>query len=347
MSLKHFIGGIALGATLITGFFKADELRQLAREEVKDATCVSAYSHLQKRDKYHEDMPHYVKNTSDYFCAFNGDFDGNGTKENAILVAEPTATFLYPPGSPTDFELYHNKFDRYKICGVGFKPEKFEIKDIGIDKAPQIVLTFSCHNRRRLQILRQNMFREYEKVLDTEADYFALDNYSGSRNTYVAVVNKNSRRPMQIFSWDQIIVSSKEFGQLYGGRFDPFGYHHKKSQKLKSDIIEAVQHGDAANRLMTIVRHESYPPLSDRYIIASAFINTIEESANPDNLYMELFETTRANVIERLGRDPGRLKDWLVEGWVRTDSRLSPPFYWAPTPTKSLKKFVEHLRGRR
>ncbi len=105
MSLKHFIGGIALGATLVTGFFNVDELRQLAREEVKDETCVSTYSHLKlriplfsnsgsgnancsrihqfqhatvfrrwsltKRDKYHEDMPSYVKN-SGYFCAFNG-----------------------------------------------------------------------------------------------------------------------------------------------------------------------------------------------------------------------------------------------------------------------------------
>lgn len=351
MSLKHFIGGIALGATLVTGFFKADELRQLAREEVKDATCVSAYGHLQTMEK---EIPRYI-NDGSYFCGFKGDFDGDGEKEKIQLTSNTGAAWLYPPGKPTEFELYRGKFeDRYKICKAGFKPKKFEVRNVGIDKSPQLVLTFSCLDRSRLQILRQNMFREYEKVLDTEADYaeFADLLVQNISRQHVIVTNTKSKRPITAYMWETVKMPTND-GMLQAGRF-VFSPYHSDIQRKKRTLIETAKSDGTMKNLAGSLL--SGKDRDKGRLSAYAVMEAIEETANPGSLYMELFEMPRNKALIEYSSNPGSLVGKLASyggggvrqsliGYYFTD----PPGYhftnMGAYPTQALKKLAVHLRG--
>ena len=340
MSLKHFIGGIALGATLVTGFFKADELRQLAREEVKDATCVSAYGHLQTMEK---EIPRYI-NDGSYFCGFKGDFDGDGEKEKIQLTSNTGAAWLYPPGKPTEFELYRGKFeDRYKICKAGFKPKKFEVRNVGIDKSPQLVLTFSCLDRSRLQILRQNMFREYEKVLDTEADYaeFADLLVQNISRQHVIVTNTKSKRPITAYMWETVKMPTND-GMLQAGRF-VFSPYHSDIQRKKRTLIETAKSEDALMKLVSSLM-SGY----DTHLAPYAVIEVIEGSADPNKLYQELFGIPRNTALIEYGSKPGLLIEKLVNNSGFTRSQGLTGYYFTPIgarPTKALEKLAVHLRG--
>lgn len=347
MSLKHFIGGIALGALAVSGFYNADALRQLAKpEKPKDETCVSTYSHLQRMER---EIPKYIVDTS-YSCGFEGDFDGDGEKEKAQLASNLGAAWLYPPGKPTEFELYHGKFeDKYKICKAGFKPERFEVRNIGIDKSPQLVLTFSCLDRKRLQILRQDISREYQKVLDTEADYAKFVDLLVQNifRKHVIVTNTKSRRPITAYMWETVKIPTND-GMLQAGRFVPSPYH-SDIQRKKRTLIGAAKSEDAMKSLVGSLSFDR-----DR-LSAYAVIEAIEETANPSSLYMELFGMPRNKALVEYSRYPGSLVEKLVTdagGGVRQS--LIGYYFTDPSgyhftnmgayPTKALEKLAVHLR---